>query len=336
MRTALLAALLLLAGLLPQPAAPHALQPAYLELARLGEDTWRITWRRPAVGGRPMAIAAALPDACSPRRGPAPAFDGGGFTSRWIARCAGGLRGGRIAVEGLAATRTDVLLRYETADGRAAAVRLTPDAPAATVPEDPGAATVLATYLPLGVEHILEGIDHLLFVLALLLLVRRWRRLLAAVTAFTLAHSLTLAGATLGLIDLPGPPVEAVIALSIVMLAAEVARPAGAPETWAARRPWAVAFGFGLLHGLGFAGALREIGLPETDLAMALLAFNLGVELGQIAFIAAVAGLALLLGRLWPRGFRAAMAPGGAGLRALAYGIGSLAAFWTVERIAAF
>jgi hydrogenase/urease accessory protein HupE len=326
----------LLPALVPDRAAAHALEPGFLELQPIGGADWRVTWRKPQVNGAPMAIDAVLPATCTPRRGPAPAFDGRAFVTGWIATCDGGLSGGEIRIEGLERTRTDVLVRYASAPGAASeAMRLTAPSPAFTVPEDPGAPGMFASYFALGVDHILKGIDHLLFVLMLLFLVRGWRRLLGAVTAFTVAHSLSLGAASLGWIVVPAPPVEAIVALSIAFLAAELLHPPGAEKRLTERYPWAVAFAFGLLHGLGFARALLEIGLPKGDVPLALLAFNLGVEAGQILFIVVVLALGAALARLYPSA-RAQLAPGAPGLRALAYGVGALAAFWVVERVAGF
>jgi hydrogenase/urease accessory protein HupE len=314
----------------------HALEPGFLELRSLGGDEWRVTWRKPQVEGAPMAIDAVLPEVCEPRRGPAPTFDGRAFLSGWIAACPGGLAGGEIRIEGLEATRTDVLVRYDLGDGQPpTATRLTAASPAFTVPEAQGALAVFGSYFALGVDHILKGIDHLLFVLMLLLLIRDWRTLLGAVTAFTVAHSLSLAAASLGWIVVPAPPVEAIVALSIAFLAAELLHPPADEKRLTERYPWAVAFAFGLLHGLGFARALLEIGLPAGDVPLALLAFNLGVEAGQILFIAVVLALGAALARLYPS-VRAAIAPGSAGLRAVAYGVGTLAAFWVIDRVAGF
>jgi hydrogenase/urease accessory protein HupE len=327
---------LLLVALTPGRVAAHALEPGFLELQPIGGADWRVTWRKPQVNGAPMAIDAVLPATCTPRRGPAPAFDGRAFVTGWIATCDGGLSGGEIRIEGLERTRTDVLVRYASAPGAAPeAMRLTAPSPAFTVPEDPGALGVFASYFALGVDHILKGIDHLLFVLMLLFLIRGWRRLLGAVTAFTVAHSLSLGAASLGLIVVPAPPVEAIVALSIAFLAAELLHPPGAEKRLTERYPWAVAFAFGLLHGLGFARALLEIGLPKGDVPLALLAFNLGVEAGQILFIVVVLTLGAALARLYPAA-RSQLAPGAPGLRALAYGVGALAAFWVVERVAGF
>jgi hydrogenase/urease accessory protein HupE len=327
---------MLLAALLPGRAAAHALEPGFLELQPLGGEEWRVIWRKPQVAGAPMAIDAVLPETCTPPRGPAPVFDGRAFLSGWIAVCEGGLTGREIRIEGLESTRTDVLLRYTlTADGAPQVMRLTAGSSVFTVPADPGPLGVFTSYFTLGVDHILQGIDHLLFVLMLLLLIRDWRRLLGAVTAFTLAHSITLAAASLGWIILPAPPVEAVIALSIAFLAAELLQPPGEKLRMTRRYPWVVAFAFGLLHGLGFARALLDIGLPQGDVPLALLAFNLGVEAGQILFIAIVIAFGLAIARLLP-GARGQLAPGAPGLRAIAFAVGTLAAFWVIERMAVF
>ncbi|MCZ0964373.1 HupE/UreJ family protein [Paracoccus benzoatiresistens] len=334
-KLALLLALVVLGAVAPERTAAHALEPGFLELRHLGGDEWRVTWRKPQVAGAPMPIDAVLPENCDPRRGPAPAFDGRAFLAGWIAACKGGLSGGKITIAELERTRTDVLVRYDLGDGAApAAMRLTAAAPSFTLPQQPGRLDIVASYVPLGVDHILRGVDHLLFVLMLLFLIQDWRTLLGAVTAFTVGHSLSLAAASLGWIVLPAPPVEAVIALSIVFLATELLRPAGAEKRLAERYPWAVSFAFGLLHGLGFARALLEIGLPEGDVPLALLAFNLGVELGQLLFIGAILALRAGLARLSSGG--ALLEPGSRGLRAIAYGTGAVATYWVIERVAGF
>jgi hypothetical protein len=336
-RQLLLALLLALAGTtLPTRAAAHALEPGFLELLHIGGSEWRVTWRVPQVVDRPMAIDAVLPDSCEPRRGPAPDFDGRAFVSGWIANCKTGLAGGEIRIEGLETTRTDVLVRY-TLEGEAApqVMRLTASTPAFVVPAAMTSVDVFASYFRLGVDHILQGVDHLLFVFLLVLLIRDWRRLLGAITAFTVAHSLSLAAATLGWIVIPTAPVEAVVALSIAVLAAELIRPPGSKPSLTERAPSVVAFAFGLLHGLGFASALLDIGLPEGDVPLALLAFNLGVEAGQILFIAVVLALGAAFARLCPK-CRGHFLLGSPALRTFAYGIGALAAFWVFERMAVF
>jgi hydrogenase/urease accessory protein HupE len=255
------------------------------------------------------------------------------FTERWTVKRAGGLTGGTIHIAGLTATMTDVLVRLERRDGTTQVTRLTPSAPSFVVEAAPRAMQVAATYLILGVEHILLGIDHLLFVLALLILVKGTRRLLATVTAFTVAHSLTLAGATLGFVHMPGPPVEAAIALSIVFVAAEIVHSGQGMKGLTERFPWIVAFTFGLLHGFGFASALSEVGLPQTAIPVALLFFNVGVEIGQLLFIAFVFAV-IATARQVMRRF--AVSQPTWTWRVPPYAIGSVAAFWAVQRIVAF
>lgn len=311
-------------------AQPHALQPGYLELRALEGDTWSVFWRKPDVRGQPMPISAALSAPCEILSGPDPVFDGQGWSSRWITRCPGGLSGLRVTIHGLQDTRTDVLVRYELAPGEGQSWRLVPDAPSFQIPENPGAMDVLRSYTALGVEHILFGLDHLLFVLALVLLIPNRRVLIGAITAFTLAHSVTLGAAALGWLTIPGPPVEAIIALSIMFVAAEVLNRDPDNPRLSERAPWLVSFGFGLIHGLGFGSALSEIGLPQGEIVLALLAFNIGVELGQVGFIIAV----LLLWQVMRRVLTPALARGGQGV--LVYSIGGIAAFWMIERVAGF
>ncbi|WP_134681410.1 HupE/UreJ family protein [Paracoccus ravus] len=324
--------LVLLAILQPFAAIAHALDPGYLELSAMDEVRWRVTWRMPDVGGNPMPIRPALPANCETGEPPEPHFDGRGWSMVYIATCPGGIAGGEIRIKGLENTRTDTLVRYEAKPGQAVTERLTANNPAFTVPENAGPMKVLTSYVALGVTHILEGVDHLLFVLTLLLLVNDRRRLFWAVTAFTLAHSITLASATLGWFTLPSAPVEVVIALSIVFLAYELALPPEQRDPVATRFPAVISFGFGLIHGLGFAGALLEIGLPQSDVPLALFAFNLGVELGQLLFIAAVLIIGLFAKRLLPM----ALAKGRWDTRFASYAIGCTAAFWVIERIGAF
>ncbi len=308
----------------------HALQPGYLELRALDGNTWSVFWRKPDVQGQPMALDAVLPDTCAQRRGPEPKFDGEGWSTRWITSCSGGLSGGIISIEGLEETSTDVLVRYELEPKKGQAWRLVPTAPSFEVPVSPGAWEVVKSYTFLGAEHILFGFDHLLFVLALLLLIRDVRLLIGAITAFTVSHSLTLGAAALGWLNIPGPPVEAIIALSIMFVASEIFHRDPDNPRLSERAPWLVSFGFGLIHGLGFGGALSEIGLPQSEIVLALLAFNIGVELGQIVFIAVCLAAWALVRRLIRTDLSLR-------LETLAvYGIGGWAAFWFVERIAGF
>lgn len=330
-----LLALASLTGTAGVPSA-HALQPGFLELTAQGPDSWLVLWRVPDVNGRPMQILPVLPEGCTPADSPAVRFDGNAWSAVWLATCPGGLAGGTVRIDGLERTATDVLVRSEMAAGQSGTLRLTASAPAASLPEVLSRSEVVTTYGALGVTHILTGIDHLVFVLALILLTRGTRRLIATVTAFTLGHSLSLAAAALGWIVMPSPPVEAVIALSIMFLARELVRPAGPREDMIEAYPWIVALGFGLLHGLGFAGALLDIGLPATEVPLALVMFNLGVEAGQLLFIAGVLVLWALLHRLRPALAQTLTRRGETGNRALGLIIGSVSAVWFVERLAAF
>ena len=332
-------AVLLMLAFAGSTAAAHEVRPGYLEIAEVEAGVYDVLWKVPARGELRLALYPHLPADCTGATN-AGSFVGGAFVSRWRATCTGGLVGRRIAVDGLSATRTDVLVRVAHLGGVVQTTRLTPDAPSFEVAAVPTAGDVARTYFVLGVEHILLGIDHLLFVLGLLLLVGNWRRLIVTVTAFTVAHSITLAAATLGLVHVPQAPVEAVIALSVMFVAAEILRTAHGRASLTARTPWLVAFVFGLLHGLGFAGALREVGLPQTDIPLALLFFNVGVEVGQLAFIAAVVAVLAVIGRLsskWQERHTGGAWGGEALVRTpLAYLIGCTAAYWTIERTVGF
>jgi hydrogenase/urease accessory protein HupE len=311
------------------PTRFHEVRPGYLELRQTGAETFDVSWKVPAQGDLKLSIHARLPESCTPLSAVVSTKGGGAFTDRWTVSCPGGLSGGTISIDGLSGTLTDALARIERLDGTSQVARLTPDAPSIVVEATPGWQQLAGTYLGLGVEHILLGIDHLLFVLALLLLVKGWRRLVATVTAFTVAHSLTLAAATLGYVHVPQRPVEAVIALSIVFVAAELVRLGRGQVSLTQRWPWAIAFTFGLLHGFGFAGALSDIGLPEQAIPLALLFFNIGVELGQLLFIAGAVAVGAIARRI--------VAPLPAWAPQLsAYAIGAVAAFWTIERVARF
>jgi hydrogenase/urease accessory protein HupE len=319
---------LLAAILLPlESADAHEVRPGFLELREIAANDFLMTWKVPALGAFRLAMTPVLPDTCRVIGEPTSLQVAGAFIEHRRVRCDRSLAGQTIAIDHLDATLTDVLVRIESADGSVRSARLTPSSSGFTVPERPGALMVLRAYVGLGIEHILLGIDHLLFVLCLLLLVRGIRNLLATVTAFTLAHSITLALATLGVVRVATAPVEATIALSIVFLASELVRGDAGRGAMTRSYPWLVAFSFGLLHGLGFASALAEVGLPHGEVPVALFAFNLGVELGQLAFVAVVLSLARLI-RAMPLRLPA-WAPAAAG-----YVIGSVAAFWIFARLA--
>ena len=320
----LLAALLLL----PHGLHAHEVRPGFLELRATAENEFLMTWKVPALGSFRLGIDPSLPDSCQLIGRPTPVQAGGALIEHGLVRCDRGLEGQRIAVKGLDATLTDVLVRIESANGNVYTARLTPSNPSFLVPERASPVLVLQTYVGLGIEHILFGVDHLLFVLCLLFLVRSVRQLLTTITAFTVAHSITLAAATLGFVHVPAPPVEASIALSIVFLASELVRGEARRGIVTRSYPWLVAFSFGLLHGLGFAGALAEVGLPQGEIPLSLFGFNVGVELGQLAFVGTVltlAHLARLASLRLPT-----WGPGAAG-----YAIGSIAAFWVFARLAA-
>jgi len=309
-------------------------RPAYLELRQRGPETYDALWKVPALGENlRLGLYVQLPAGCMNVTQPRAAMVNSAYSERWTVKCSGGLAGSTIHIDGLTATTTDVLVRLERLDGTTQVARLTPSAPSFVVQAAPSAMQVALTYLVLGVEHILGGVDHLLFVLALLILVNGTRRLIATVTAFTVAHSLTLAGATLGFVHVPGPPVEAAIALSIVFVAVEIVHGRQGYAGLTERYPWVVAFTFGLLHGFGFASALKEVGLPESAIPVALLFFNVGVEIGQLLFVAAVFAVLALARRLTRR---IGMSEPAWAWRIPPYAIGSVAAFWIFQRIAAF
>lgn len=324
---AILVLLLLTTLLWTVPADAHEVRPAYLRIQQTAEDQFETLWRVPAKGEMRLGIYLEMPESCTSQSDTLNWKDGATFVEQGVYNCPGGLVDRVIVINGLQFMLTDALARFERLDGTTQIARLTPSRNSFTVTATESRGQVAWTYLMLGVEHILLGIDHLLFVLALLLLVPNTRMLVWTITSFTLAHSLTLAAATMGWVFMPQKPIEAVIALSILFVAMEIVhwkqgRP-GITRRW----PWLVAFTFGLLHGFGFAGALTEIGLPEHAIPLALLFFNVGVEAGQLLFIASVLLVWTFLKRFsWPLW----------AWRVPVYTIGSLAAFWTIDRIAGF
>lgn len=312
-----------------EAALAHEVRPGFLELQQSATETFDVIWKVPAKGELRLGIHAELPRNCDSLVPPARYSTGDAFTDRWSVVCPGGLEGGTIGIEGLSATMTDALVRIGWLDGTTRVKVLTPAQPSFTVEAGPSRIEVVMTYLRFGVEHILLGFDHLLFILALMFLVEGRRRLVGTVTAFTAAHSLTLAAAALGFVRVPQKPVEAVIALSIVFVATEIIRGRQGKPGLTARSPWVVAFIFGLLHGFGFAGALSEVGLPPQAIPLALLFFNVGVELGQLLFIGAVGVVVAAMRRF------AVQSPAWA-WRVPVYSIGTLAVMWTLDRVAGF
>ena len=323
MRAIVVALLLTLAT----AASAHEVRPAYLRIQQLDSQSYDVLWRVPARGAMRLAIYVELPEHCQIRGEVLGWQQGGMNVERWVSECPDALTGSDVSIEGLEVTLTDVLFRYERLDGTSQVARLTPANTTIMVSDTDSWQQVAGTYTALGVEHILLGIDHLLFVLALLIIVPNLRKMVFMITAFTVAHSLTLAAATLGFVHVPQTPVEAVIALSILFVAVEIVHWKQGREGITRKKPWVVAFLFGLLHGFGFAGALTEIGLPEHAIPLALLFFNLGVEFGQLAFVAVVLLVWSILRRVslpeWA-------------WRVPTYAIGGLAAYWTIERIAGF
>jgi hydrogenase/urease accessory protein HupE len=319
----------LIQAILALPAIGHELRPAYLDMREVGDDEFAVVWKVPALGEMRLGLYVRLPETCTPKVEPVGFMESAAYFERWTANCAGGIKGKAIAVDGLRSTLTDVLARIEYRGGSIQVARLTPETPYFLASGVQSSREIAQTYFLLGVEHILTGVDHLLFVLALMLLIREPWMLVKAITAFTAAHSLTLAGAALGLLSLSQKPVEAVIALSIAFVARELVRMKPSERSLSSAYPWIVAFAFGLLHGFGFAGALKEIGLPHADVPLALLMFNLGVEAGQLLFVGGLLLLfsgakAILKGPLEPARIMAA------------YVIGVIATFWLVSRVADF
>jgi len=328
----LVAVALLFAAVVPSRA--DEFKPGYLQLTQLDEETYDVLWKIPAIDeSTALKVKPQFPDgteALTPMRS---TFSRGITVQRWRIRIPQGLDGKAVSFSQLSETRIDVLARLVRLDGTVQLERILPVNPSFVGRASPGQLEVVRTYTILGIEHILSGFDHLLFVLALVLLVQGTRRLLITITAFTAAHSLTLAGATLGWVQVPGPPVEASIALSIVFIASEIVHARQGRYSVTQHYPWVVAFTFGLLHGFGFAGALAEVGLPQSSIPIALLFFNVGVEIGQLLFVGAVLAV-ITVG--WRAGQRLRVSPPVWLWRIAPYAIGALASFWLVERVAAF
>jgi len=323
--------------LLAPAAFAHEVRPAYLELRQIGPDTHDVLWKVPGRGENlRFGLYVDLPAGCTRVTEPRASVTYGAVTERWTVKCAGGLSGGTIHIAGLSATMTDVLARLERLDGTTQVTRLTPSTPSFVVAAPARAMGVARTYAVLGVEHILSGIDHLLFVLALILITRGGWTLVKTVTAFTVSHSITLSLAALGYVHVPQPPVEAAIALSIVFVAAEIVRARQGHVGITARAPWVVALTFGLMHGLGFAGGLSEAGLPDGHIPTALLFFSIGVETGHFLFIGAVLSLMALLRRAASRFTPFGDQPPAVIQLLPPYAIGSVAMFWLIQRLAAF
>lgn len=307
------------------------LRPAYIQLDEVQSGEWRVVWKvseNSRLGRNGRLILPANCDLVDNRN---PEREAGNLLFRGTLKCNGQVQGQQIGLAGLEATNTDALVRVAPLASELITLRLTAQAPSAEIPSVTAGVVnnVVLTYTVIGIEHILFGFDHLLFVLSLVLLLSGWQRIAWAVTAFTVSHSITLVGTTFGWFALPTRPVEAVIALSIVFLAAEILKREPGQPRLSEQYPWLVAFVFGLLHGFGFAGALAEIGLPTSDRPLALFSFNIGVEVGQLIIVAIALLVLHQLDRLlrkpspWIR-----IVP--------AYFIGTMATYWFIERLGLF
>jgi hydrogenase/urease accessory protein HupE len=317
--------LALLLCLIASPAMADELRPGYLEFTQSSATEWMLVWKSPMRGGVTPQTAPVLPEGCEAKGEPSRERLPAAFVITYRVACPGDISGKTIGLSDFQASQTDVLVRVAPLGRPVQALRLTAAEPKAQIRAKPDRWQVARTYFITGVDHIVFGYDHLLFVVSLVLLLNGFWTIAKAVTAFTVAHSITLIGTTLGFLGLPQRPVESVIALSILFLAVEIVKKRPDAPRLSERVPWVVAFGFGLLHGFGFAGALREIGLPESDVPTALLTFNLGVEAGQLAIVAAALAVLALLRRF----ALPAVAPV---LRLSAYAIGTVSAFWFIER----
>ena len=321
---------MLLTGMGVMPAGADEIRPALLDIKEQNTGLFAVTWKVPTRGDKVLAITPQLPSSLE-RVGSPTVQDvpGARIELTSYKNNAATLTGQTISIDGLQALQTDVLLLVQLQDGTQHSAILRPGSPEFTIPLEASKLEVAADYWRLGTIHILEGADHLLFVLALLLIVSGLGELVKAVTAFTVAHSITLALATLGVVHMPAAPTEAIIALSILFLATEIIHKHNGQISLTERYPWVIAFTFGLFHGLGFAGALSEIGVPQHEVPLALLMFNVGVETGQLLFVAVVISVMALFRRL------PLQVPQGA-WRVAPYAIGSVAAFWTIQRVGSF
>ncbi len=316
--------------LLATACVAHEVRPAYLELREAALGTFDVLFKTPMQGDLRLSLSVTFTGRVEALTPVLSRPTGDAMVQTWRIRAADGLAGKQLRIAGLENTISDALLRVEFADRRLFVQRLTPASPQATIPGAPTSSGVAVVYLGLGVDHILLGFDHLLLVLGLILITTHLRQLVQAITAFTAAHSVTLACAAFGVVHVPPKPVEAAIALSIAFVASEIVHARTGRAGIAARAPWLVAFAFGLLHGFGFAGALSGIGMPAGHIPAALLFFNVGVEAGQLLFVAAVMSFAAAVARLVPP-----VMPRWAPL-VLPYLIGSIAMFWTIQRISVF
>lgn len=310
---------------LPMVASAHEVRPAYLQIDQVGDARFNVLWRTPLLSGMRLPVMLKFSDGIRVVTGPNERELPDSVVERSLIEAPDGLVGQRITFIGLQATITDVMVRIKLKDGTVTTTLVRPSQAWIEVQPRQSVFQVVKVFVVEGIEHILFGFDHLLFVLALMLIVRSMRMLLLTITAFTVAHSITLTFATLGWITPPSGPVEIMIAFSIVLVAAEIVAKERGRTSLAISAPWVVAFVFGLLHGFGFASALKDLGLPQGDIPLALFSFNVGVEIGQLMFVALILVLTSLLRRFFKIPRKAMIVS--------AYGIGIIAAFWTLERI---
>ena len=315
--------LLLTAWLLAAGVEAHEVRPGFLQIVEQpgpegAPPRFEVLWKAPIVQNGRLPIDPVFPDGCELEESAPPEFTPSALIYRWRTGC--DLRKGQIHISGLSVTLTDVMVRFDTADGETANYLLRPEAPTLDLTEN---AAPTLSYLIIGIEHLVFGIDHVLFVIGLVLFIREPIALLKTITAFTVAHSVTLALSVLGWVKIEQGPVEAIIALSILFLARELVQAEDLRSRLTRAAPWIMAFVFGLLHGLGFAGALADIGLPEDALWLSLLLFNVGIELGQIMIIAVLMALGMLFKRVLSLDRINRIA---------GYGMGCVAAYWTIDR----
>ena len=304
--------------------AAHEIKSGYLEITENSPAIYSVQWKSPMRAGRPLPVIPSFPEFCTTKNTSSRVSESGAFLGAMQINCERTLQDSTILLQGLDSTLSDVILSFKPMDEQSQTLRATPKNPEVFLALAPNKFQVAKTYLLLGMEHILLGIDHLLFVLALLLLITKFKRLVITITSFTIAHSITLIATSLHWISIPIAPVEAVIALSIIFLANELALKKSGQERLSEQQPWIVAFIFGLLHGFGFAGALANIGLPEGEIPTALLSFNIGVEIGQLLFICAALLVLKLVSKLLERSTIDKFA---------SYAIGICASFWLFERL---
>jgi len=306
------------------------IRPVYLEVIQETTDNYALLLKVPAKDDKKNPMRVKAIKGCKEEGSHIRASVNSSYSDRYTLTCTQGLKGKIIEVQGLENTKRDLLLRMEFLDGTSQSTLLNPAHNTYRVKKNTSTIQVIQTYIWLGFTHILMGFDHLSFVFLLLLIVKSTRRLLWTITAFTSAHSITMAGATLGLVHVPQQLVEAIIALSILFLAIENIHDKQGKPGVTSRYPWVIAFTFGLLHGFGFAGALTEIGLPQNAITLALIFFNIGVELGQLVFVGNVVFIIFFHQRLnHPKLLKK--------IETVAiYGIGGLSAFWLIDRVLAF